>query len=67
MTTSMLHAELGAICQNFCLELFAKKEEDHHNADKNDDDDDAADTDDDDNAQKCGVVPAGLLGCRVFA
>ena len=25
------------------------------------------DDDDDDDAQKCGVVPGGLLGCRVFA
>ena len=45
---------LGALCQ---------KKRDHNDYDNDDDDDD----NDDDNVQKCGVVPAGLLGCWVFA
>ena len=45
------------------------KKRDHHDVDKNDDNDNDDDDNDndDDNVQKCGVVPAGLLGCRVFA
>ena len=56
------------LCTRFFWELCAKKR-DAHDVDKNDDNDNDDDDNDndDDIVQKCGVVPAGLLGCRVFA
>ena len=52
---------LGVLCPN--------RERDHNDIDKNhdNDNDDDPNDNDDDNVQKCGVVPAGLLGCWVFA